>query len=997
MPFLLRRRAAAPLAFLLLLFAVGAYALLSRPAPSAAAPHAASLDLPRTPAEVWPGTGAWAMETLAALTLEEKVSQMFSVYAYGHFASADSPEYERLVDRVERFGAGGVIFFQSDPTEQAKLVNELQARAEVPLLISQDMEWGAGMRVEGATSFPRQMAVGATRAPRFARSVGYVTAREARALGTHHVLAPVADVNNNPDNPIINVRSYGEAPDLVAEMVASSVRGLQEGGVLATAKHFPGHGDTATDSHLDLPLLPFTRQRLESVELVPFRAALQAGVMSVMTGHLAFPQMEPDSTVPATLSPNVVRALLREDLGFEGLVVTDAMNMQGVTKNFSPGEAAVRAIEAGTDVVLMSEDVYAARTAVLRAIEEGRLSEARIDESVARILRAKEWLGLNEDRSVDLDALRHRVATREHLVLSHVIARQSLTLLRNDEGLLPLLPIDPDEPQRRLLSITLSDDTDDETGAYFTRQLRRHAPDSLLQTFALDRTAPDTLYQMARAAADSADVVFVPAFLRVRAWSGEIDLSEEHRALVDALVASGKPVVVLAFGNPYLARGLAEQPAAYIAAYGSTPASQRAAAAALFGKGGFHGRLPVTIPSAYAFGDGLMQQQVAPDAGFPEAVGMRSAQISRIDSLLRGAIEERAFPGAAVSVGRGQTIAKLDGYGYFTYEARRPVRPQSVFDMASLTKVIVTTTAAMQLYEAGRLSLDAPVARYLPDFAQNAKGEVTIRQLLTHSAGLVPFRPFYQDERIAAQQDTAAWRAAVIEKIMAEKLQYEPGTESRYSDLGFITLGLVIEKISGQPLADYAEEHIFEPLGMTRTGFRPIGKTDSTIVPTERDDVFRQRLVQGEVHDEAAFLLGGAAGHAGLFSTAEDLSLFASMLVSGGRIYGRQFLQPETIRLFTAKAEDLGGTRALGWDTKSAEGYSSAGQHFGMQSFGHTGFTGTSLWIDPEADLFVILLTNRVYPTRENRGHIPIRPQVADLAFEAVAGPPEPLLPGVAE
>lgn len=932
--------------------------------------------------DLWPGTGPWAEAQLKKLTLEQKVSQLFSSYAYGDFKSVDDPAYQRLVDLVENFEVGGIIFFQGDPISQALLANDLQERSALPLLVSQDMEWGAGMRIENTTTLPRTMAIGATRDTALAYAAGRMTAQEARALGTHQIFAPVADVNNNPYNPIINVRSFSEQPALVADMVTAFVHGAQEGGVLATVKHFPGHGDTDVDSHSDLPVLPFDRTRLDTLELAPFRAAVEGGVMSVMSGHLALPELDANLNVPASLSPQITKALLRDEWGFDGLVVTDALRMQGVTKHFGVGEAAIRALEAGNDMLLLTEDEYAARKAILDAVERGRLTEARIDASVMRILRAKEWVGLPDNRLVDLNEARRQVATRQHQALSETIARRSLTLLGNENDLIPLLG-----PTPRTLSITLSDSQDPAAGRYFAGQLGPRMDHGTLDTRLLDRRSEQDDYDAALTAAADYDLILVPTFLYVRDGSGEIGLPDKYRDFLDGLIATGTPVVLISFGNPYMAGGLAEQPAAYIAAYGASESSQKAVAEALFGESGFSGQLPITIPTLYAYGEGVQLEQVAPRRGFPEEVGMDSPTLARVDSLMKAAIASKAFPGAAVAIGRGDVLVKLDGYGYFTYDSEQLVTPFSRFDLASMTKVVATTTAAMQLYEQGRLDLDAPVSQYLPAFGQNDKAAVTVRQLLTHTAGLIPFIPFH----------TLGFttREAVVDSIMASPLVYEPGTESRYSDFGMITMALVIEDITGQDFAAYAEEHIFEPLGMHDTGFRPAGQPDSSIVPTEIDTIFRHRLVQGEVHDEAAWILGGTAGHAGLFSTAADLARFAAMLASEGRINGRPFLQPETIRLFTTAVNKAQHTRALGWDTRSLEGYSSAGQYFGPNSFGHTGFTGTSIWIDPDQDLYVILLTNRVYPTRDNRGHIPVRPALADIAYQAIQGDARLLLPSL--
>lgn len=926
-----------------------------------------------------PAPDRWVQATLAEMTLSEQVAQLFAVQAYGYYASADDPAYLRLRDFVERLGVGGVIFFQGDPYGQVMLANDLQRRAKLPLLISQDMEWGAGMRVARTTTLPWTMAIGATRDPALAYAAGYLTAREARALGTHQIYAPVADVNNNPRNPVINVRSFGEEPGLVGAMVGAFVEGAQDGGVLATVKHFPGHGDTDTDSHYDLPTLPFTRARLDSLELVPFRAAIDAGVESVMTGHLALPALEPDPRVPATLSQPISEALLRGDLGFNGLIVTDAMQMRGVTKHFAPGEAAIRALEAGADMILMSADLDAAHTAVLEAVASGRLARARIQTAAGRILHAKLRLGLPKQRLVAPESLPEVVRTAAHEAVAEALARRSLTLLRNENDLLPL------QRPERLFVYTLKDNDRPETGRAFAAALRTAQPATQSFDLALDLRTTDETYENALQAAAHAEVLVVALHAYVRLGGGQRAL-QRHFAFLEQLIATGKPVILIAFGNPYLIAELAQQPAAYLVAYSGSEASQRMAASALFGQVALGGKLPITIPDHYAYGAGLTLPQSAPRRDRPEAAGLATASLARVDSVLRAAIADRAFPGAAVAIGRGNVIAKLAGYGYHTYEARTTVTPQSVFDLASLTKVVATTTAAMQLYEAGRLDLDAPVARYLPGFEQNGKAAVTVRHLLTHTAGFLPFIPFYQRG--------VTTRQAVIDSTYAQPLVTPPGAAMRYSDFSMITLMLVIEAITGQDFDAYTRTHIFAPLGMHDTGFRGTGTPDSTVVPTEVDDYFRNRLVQGEVHDENAWLLGGTSGHAGLFSSADDLARFATMLVNGGRAGTQQFLKPETIRLFTTRVDPTGEhTRALGWDTRSLEGYSSAGQHFGPRSFGHTGFTGTSMWIDPDAKLYAILLTNRVYPTRANRKISAIRPLVADFAYEALLGPEGPPLP----
>lgn len=922
-------------------------------------------------------TETWAERQLQEMTLDEKIAQLFVVRLDGFFQNTDSPSYRETVSLVESFGAGGLVFGPGTPMTQIAMANDLQRKADRPLLVAQDTEWGVGMRIDAATSFPPAMALGATRDASHAYRVGYVTAREARALGVHQLYAPVADVNNNPKNPIINVRSFGESPALVGTMAAAFTRGAQQGGTLATVKHFPGHGDTDVDSHINLPVLRFERSRLDTLELPPFRQTLEAGVESVMTGHLALPALAADS-VPATLSRPLTHDLLREDLGFEGLVVTDALNMEAVTRTYGVGETAVRVLESGADLLLMSTNPPAAHHAIRRAVETGRLDTTEIDDSARRLLKVKQNLGLHEKRQVSLGRTRHRVARRSHEVLSRTVARESLTLLANRNDLLPLTPPE----QYDALVVTLSDSEAPGVGDTFVDALRDRPAIADLDTRRLDPRSDSTDVKDHLAEALDYDVVIVPSFLRVRAWSGSIGLADRHHNFLEDLSSQGPPVAFIAFGNPYAPTGLEPSPNAILAAYGSGAASQRAAAHALVGGAGTPGRLPVTIPGVAEKGTGIALDPVAPRRGFPESVALDGRQLARVDSVLREAMLDGAFPGATVAVGRGPGIVKLSGHGYYTYDETKPVTPSAQYDLASLTKVVATTTAAMLLYEDGDLELDASVARYLPDFAQNGKEAVTVRQLLTHSSGLKSY--LGPDER-------GPTRAAILDTIMAQPLTYTPDTQSDYSGLNMLTLMHVVETLSGQSFDAFCETRIFEPLGMHDTGFYPAGYRHENAVPSTDTT---GTLFKGTVHDPMARDMGGVSGNAGLFSTAPDLARFGYMLVHEGRIDGRQFLRPGTIETFTRRTDVPNSTRALGWDTKSQEGYSSAGEEFSASSFGHTGYTGTSFWVDPTEDLFLILLTNRVYPDDTDDQISQVRPKVADLVHRAILGPPRPLLPG---
>ncbi|PSQ94572.1 MAG: beta-N-acetylglucosaminidase, partial [Bacteroidetes bacterium SW_11_64_17] len=670
--------------------------------------------------------------------------------------------------------------------------------------------------------------------------------------------------------------------------------------------------------------------------------------------------------------------LLRDDLGFDGLVVTDALNMKAVMRTFGVGEAAVRVLESGADLLLMSTNPHAAHKAIRTAVTNGRLDTTEIDNSVQRLLAAKQRLGLHKTRQVSIDTTRHRVDRRSHDVLARTVARESLTLLSNEDDLLPLTPPE----QYDALVVTLSDSEYPGTGRTFINTLRGRPALETVDTRRLaPRPAPTDVNNHLAAASDY-DVAIVPSFLRVRAWSGSIGLSDNHHDFLEALGAQEVPVVFAAFGNPYAPSGLDPAPEALLAAYGSGDASQRAAAQALVGTAGTPGRLPVTIPEVAEKGAGTSLPSVAPREGPPESVGMDGQQLARVDTLLQSAMLDEAFPGATVAVGRGDVVAKLDGHGYFTYDEKKPVTTDARYDLASLTKVVATTTAAMLLYEQGDLELDAAVARYLPDFAQNGKEAVTVRQLLAHSSGLKPYLD--RDERGPS-------RGTLLNTVMAQPLTYTPGTKSEYSGLNMLTLLRVVETVSDQSFRTFCRTRIFEPLGMHDTGFYEAGNTYDWVVPTT--DTTGTHF-QGTVHDPMARNMGGVSGNAGLFSTAPDLTRFGYMLTHDGRIDGRQFLDPETIELFTTQTDVPNSTRALGWDTKSPEGYSSAGDEFSALSFGHTGYTGTSFWVDPTEDLFLVLLTNRVYPDDTDEQITQVRPRAADIVHRAIEGPSRPLLPG---
>ena len=906
---------------------------------------------------------------------------MLMPYYFGVFTSAESADYKNLVHEVEENHVGGFIvgtargplgIERSQVYPTAELTNELQRRAKVPLLIGADFESGTGMRLDEGTSFPSAMAVGATNDPKLAYEIGKVIALESRAAGVHWIFAPDADVNNNPDNPIINTRSFGENPKSVGEFVAQEIRGIEENGGLATAKHFPGHGDVSVDSHLALPTVPGDRKELEATELVPFRAAIGASVGSVMPGHLAVPAFEPDASVPATTSRNILTGLLREELKYKGLVVTDAMDMGGVTSRYPPGEAAVRAVEAGADVLLMPPVPDAAMAGLERAVRSGRITEKRVDESVRRILQAKSRLGLDRNRLADLEHLDEKFARPEFAAQALSIADRGVTLLRDTAHMLPL---DSAKPLRVLL-VSLSADADPYPGETIEPEIRwrvdslkaMRADMQFVSVGTLKLPPPDTY-----------DVAIAALFVRVADRKGNVAFPEDQRAFVNQMIAAGKPTVVIGFGSPYLISTFPEAPV-WLAEFSTNDVSQRAAVRALFGQVPIQGTIPVTVPGVVKRGDGL--RLAANSMTLESAPATFTAKLKPAYDLLDRAVASDAFPGGVLAVGLNDELAVYP-FGRLTREAKAAaVSANTIYDMASLTKVIATTTSAMILEQQKRLELDAPVSRYLPEWAAAAKTDpdaswrarVTVRMLLLHNSGLPAHRDFYKQ---------AKGHDAVVALVAAEPLIHEPGKQVEYSDLGFILLGEIIERLTGEPLDQFAQGHIFSPLGMNETRFNPPAALRAGIAPTENDSDFRKRLLVGEVHDENAWALGGVSGNAGLFSTAGDAAIFAQMILNGG-IYGHhRMVSRATVREFATRMNIGDSARTLGWDVPTPP-TSSAGQYFSASSFGHTGFTGTSLWIDPERDLFVVLLTNRVNPTRANEQIRQVRPALHDAIMLAL-------------
>ncbi len=911
----------------------------------------------------------WARSQLESLTLEQKVGQLF-VYNYKpKFYHQDNLSFKNLLEGVEKYHLGGVSLASGEPYAVARTINKLQEKAQLPLLVMADIEWGISMRVAEGTTFLPNMAIGATGSEEYAYEMGKITALEARAIGIHVGFVPVLDVNNNPDNIIINTRSFGEDPAAVAKLGSAYIRGLQDHGVYATAKHYPGHGDTDVDSHLGLPSIDAPSERISSVELIPFKAAVETGAKMVMVAHITyggFPQMEGR---PATLDPYFVDHVLRKEWGFKGLVITDAMGMGGIVNNYWSGEAAVMAINSGMDMILMTPHFEQTYKFVLQAAKDGRISQERLDMAVNRILKAKYEQGLLAKRpQISLDKIESVISQLSHRQKSNEIAQAAMTLVRDDSGAFPLHADKLDT----ILVLTI---TDGDYGRAYEKRLfsevRKRIP--VVKTRLIDYRSCQGDIEQIFAQTDSVQAILVGFFVRWGSYKGSVTLPDTTAKMLSQLFKTKKPMAVVSFGSPYLLRQVPMVPS-YLCAYDTNPLAVGAAIEAVFGEIPLNARLPVSIPGYHEVGDHLTR----PVYPMELRKNIQDQFLTDAYQVIEQAIEDSVFPGAQIAVIKEGELIASRGFGRQTYDPQSPaVTPETIYDLASVTKVAAATVVAMSLYEKNIIRLDIPVRSYLPHFKGNGKDSVTIKHLITHSAGLKDWHELW---KVAKSKQEA------IDYICLMPLEYLPGDSMVYSDLGIILLSAIFETVTGKSIDQLARRLFYAPLGTESLMYNPPSELLPRIAPTEIGGSMSRGLIHGEVHDENTFFLKGISTHAGLFSTAEDLAVLAQMLLNGGIYKHHRFFKPQTIVEWTARQNmPSGSERALGWDTPSDE-ESSAGDYFSPGSYGHLGFTGTSLWIDPNRNIAIVLLSNRVHPTRERGGMHQVRRDFHNAVMQALLG-----------
>lgn len=944
----------------------------------------------------------WADSVFNALTPDERIAQLIMVAGY----SNRKPAYEdSLVMMVRDYKLGGVVFFQGGPVRQAQLTNRLQASSQVPLFVAIDAEWGLAMRLDSTVRYPYQMTLGAMPAKRdnLIYQMGVDLARQCRRMGIHINFAPTADVNNNPNNPVINFRSFGENKYDVARKALAYMRGMQDTGLITSIKHFPGHGDTGTDSHYDLPVIAKSRQQLDTLELYPFRELINAGASGVMVAHLSIPALDNTPNRPSTLSPAIVTNLLKNELGFQGLVFSDAMNMKGVTKYFPSGQADRYGLEAGMDVLEFTENVPLAIGEVKKAIAEGKITQESIDARCRKVLLAKAYAGLNKYQPIALENLVRDLNQPQSELLTRQLIESSLTVIKNEGNILPLQALDT----LRIASVSL----EAMTLSPFQSMLSNYTQ---VDHFNINSGTLDTTMARVREQLKKYNLLLVGVHLNNIRPGARYGVQPKTVALLAELAATGKAVVTV-FGNPYVLDKLPglEKALAIVMPYQLTNNTEELSAQFIFGAIGAEGKLPVTVNQQYKYGLGLPVASLGRlKYTIPEEIGISSAYLNqRVDSIVNNAIRLKAMPGCVVQMAKDGMVILRKAYGTITYDvslgvAPRPVQLEDLYDMASVTKISTSTPALMKLVDEGKFNVDATMSEYMPGYNKSNKANIVWRDVLTHQARLKAWIPFWRDTKNpdgtfkpkTFQADSSRrYRIAVTDslfeyrnfpKTVYEQIKDSPLNEKKeyiYSDLSFYLYPKIVKRLTGVDFEEYIKQTFYRPLGATTLTFNPRRFYPlSRIVPTEYDSLFRKTLIWGRVHDEGAAMLDGLSGHAGLFGSANDLMKLVEMYRRKGNYGGKQYLSADVLTEFTRyQFPELGSRRGLGFDKPTFKFSGNAPRSASASSFGHSGFTGTFTWIDPDYGISYVFLSNRVYPTRNNNkiSELNVRTNVVEVLY----------------
>nr|WP_245980604.1 glycoside hydrolase family 3 N-terminal domain-containing protein [Allomuricauda lutimaris] len=915
---------------------------------------------------------AWVENQYANMSLQEKVGQLFMVSVASNQSKTAT---DRIKDLVKEQGIGGVIFLVGGPVQQAQLTNEYQSVSKIPLLIGSDAEWGMAMRLDSTYAFPWNMTLGAIQDSTIVEKVGYQIGKHAKRLGVHINFAPDLDVNNNPKNPIIGNRSFGEDPKNVAQKGRAFVRGMEKAGVLSSGKHFPGHGDTATDSHKSLPIINSSVEQLDTIELYPFKKVMESGLSSTMVAHLDVPSLEPREGHPSTLSKNIVTGVLQNQLGFEGLVITDALNMKAVSEFAPEGKVELEAFLAGNDMLLMPENVLKAKETIVDAYNKGTITEERLAESVKKILMAKYKAGLYNYQPVDLQNLYEDLNGIENDVIYEEAIEGAITVAKNNFTLMPIKKLD----NKKVAYVHFGDDS----GAPFLKTLNKYYKVTHIQAkdiaqykkelanfnlviigFHKDNSSPWKGYRFSKN-----ELFWLEEISRLRTSNTILALFARPYALLDVLNFDTVDGVVVGYQNSEIA--------------------QEKVAEVIFGAIGATGKLPVSAHDELPEGTGVDVKPIQRlGYSIPERVGMSSGMLAEVDTLVQHGMDSLMFPGAQVLIARRGKVIYNKNFGKPTYQSKEDIKEESIYDLASLTKILSTLPMIMKMEEESKIALNDTFKDLIPEYADTDLKDVSVLKALSHYGRLPSWIAFYLDtltkdrkpsSEFYRKNPSEAFPYKVAEHLyltrtFKDSIYNRIGRQSlksnryRYSDVGYYVFKEYIESTYSRPINELVDEFLYKPMGLQRTTFNPLNKfSEEEIVPTEEDDYFRYQTVQGYVHDMGAAMQGGVGGHAGLFSTANEVAKIMQMYLQGGYYGGERFFNARTVKRFnTCYFCNKNVRRGVGFDKPQLEEKGPTCGCVSRNSFGHSGFTGTYTWADPDAEIVYVFLSNRTYPSATN-------------------------------
>ncbi|MCK9613146.1 MAG: glycoside hydrolase family 3 N-terminal domain-containing protein [Bacteroidales bacterium] len=945
-----------------------------------------------------PSRNKWVDSVFQSLTPEQRIAQLFIVPAYSN-QSIESEINSKVTEQIKLYNIGGICFFQGGPIGQSVYTNYWQSIAPTPLLIAIDGEWGLGMRLkDSAVSFPYQMTLGAIQDNDLIYEMGEEIGRQMKRMGIHINFAPVVDINSNPNNPVINYRSFGEDKLNVSNKAMAYMKGMQKQGVMATAKHFPGHGDTDKDSHTTLPVIHHSQEMIDTTDLFPFRTLIKNGISAVMCAHLSIPALDTTRNLPSSLSAKVIYNILVKHLGFKGLVFTDALGMKGASESDTAGSLELKALLAGNDLLLMSEDLPHAIEFIQQAVDSGLIDQKVIDDKCKKILTYKYKAGLAKRKPVKVKNLYYDINNRASEILNLKLYEASVTLIKNNQNILPLKQLQ----SRNIASVSFNDKGD----GIFDETLDYYAP---VTHFNMDKTFNEDSISSLLLKLSGFNTLIININQLSNSQSGNYGFSDAVISFISQ-IKKEKDIVLNLQVNPYCLAKLTDTSgiSAILTSYQCNSFTKKVTAEAIFGGISVKGKLPVSASVMFPVTTGIKTEKMRFNYTYPECAGMNPDMLRKVDSIALKGIKDTIFPGCQILAAKDGKVFYYKSFGYHTYEKMIPVNNSDIYDIASITKIAATTLAVMKLSEDGKISLDTAIENYYTEAETTTKACITIRQILTHQAGFKAWIPFYKNTLVNGKPDTNIYKkvfsddypvrvadSMFIHKNFADSIymtilnsELRKNNNYLYSDLGFYLLVKIIERLENVDFSKYVSDNFYRRLGLNTVCFEPRKYYDiSRIIPSEIDTNFRMQLIHGDVNDQGAAMLGGTSGHAGLFSSSKDLAIMMQMLINEGVYAGERYFMPETVSKFTEYQTDK-SRRALGFDKPLKDKHQGgpACEEASKESYGHSGFTGTYVWADPEYKLIYVFLSNRTYPYSENNKLVKsgIRTAIQKIIYQAI-------------